>query len=202
VILAILAACSEFRVNQAPPVPPADPPADEGDQSFGDPPDWASCADGWYGQYYNLPADHPDVEPDPDAPMPDLADRDWWDGERRSFTRFDPSLDFGSGWWPLDDGIDGDPAYFAVRWTGWLRVLSGNSIDVVLGARTDAWILIDGDVVAAVGGADGGDAQLLSLPISPGQMTIDIRFGQLDAAESGFRFRIAGGDVAQCYPDF
>jgi hypothetical protein len=57
----LLFACSEFALNNPPPVPPAEPPDPDPDADFGEPPDWSTCSAGWFGQYYNLPADHPDL---------------------------------------------------------------------------------------------------------------------------------------------
>lgn len=199
----LLAGCSEFVLREPPVVPPAEPPAEDPDAAFGDPPDWTTCSSGWYGQYYNLPGDHPDLEPD--GPLA-LEGADWWDDDRLAFRRFDPSLDFGANWWPVEEGIEGDPAYFAARWTAWMRVTGGSTIDVVLGARTVAWLLADGEVVAEIQpDPDAGDtltSAVVTVPVRVGQVPVELRFGQLEGAASGFRFRIAAGEAALCYPDF
>ena len=40
-----------------------------------------------------------------------------------------------------------------------------------------------------------------TLTNAPGQLPVEVRFGQLEAGASGFRFRIASGDAELCYPD-
>ncbi|MDP2308986.1 MAG: hypothetical protein Q8P18_23385 [Pseudomonadota bacterium] len=205
--LLFLWSCSEFVLRESPVVPPADPPADDPDAAFGDPPDWSTCSSGWYGQYYNLPGDHPDLEPDPlVADVSDMDDVDWWEADRLAFRRYDPSLDFGSNWWPVEQGIEGDPAYFATRWTAWMRVTSGSTVDIVMGAQSVAWLEFDGEPVAEVPLAESAqeamDAQVYTLPVRAGQFPVELRFGQLEAGASGFRFRIVSGDAVLCYPDF
>jgi hypothetical protein len=191
-----LLGCSEFVLHEPPPVPPADPPADDPDADYGDPPDWSTCTEGWFGQYFNLSGDDPAVEP---AAVPtNMEAQDWWEDSSLAFRRFDASLDAGSNWWPVDEGLAGDPDYFAARWTAWVRVTSGGTMDVVAGADTIAWVWLNREQVAVV----QGDAQTLEIPVSPGQFPMEVRFAQLYAGESGLRFRIAGGDVQLCYPDF
>lgn len=191
-----LFACSEFVIREAPPVPPADPPADDPDADEGDPPDWSTCTEGWFGQYYNLEADDPAVEPE-DAPT-DMNALDVWTDDRVAFRRFDASLDLGSNWWPVDEGLELDPDYFAGRWNAWGRVTDGGAVTVVLGADTVAWLRVNREEVAVV----SGEAQTIDLPLSPGQFPIELRFAQLWEGASGLRFRVASGDLQLCYPDF
>ena len=165
----LLFACSEFALNNPPPVPPAEPPDPDPDADFGEPPDWSTCSAGWFGQYYNLPADHPDL---------------------------------GANWWPVDEGIEGDPDYFAARWTAWLRVTTAGAMPVVLGAETVAWLSVNNVEVARVADDELG-ATTVDVQVASGQFPIELRFGQLRAGASGLRFRIADGDDVQlCYPDF
>jgi hypothetical protein len=196
----LLFACSEFALNNPPPVPPAEPPDPDPDADFGEPPDWSTCSAGWFGQYYNLPADHPDLEPDA-APVT-TTDLDWWDDTHLATRRFDGSLDLGANWWPVDEGIEGDPDYFAARWTAWLRVTTAGAMPVVLGAETVAWLSVNNVEVARVADDELG-ATSVDVQVSSGQFPIELRFGQLRAGASGLRFRIADGDDVQlCYPDF
>lgn len=201
-MILLLAACNEFVLREPPVVPPAEPPAEDPDAAFGEPPDWSTCSSGWYGQYYNLPAGHADLEPADGVPAVD--DLDWWRDDRLAFRRYDPSLDFGANWWPVEEGFEGDPAYFATRWTAWMRVTGGSSIDVVLGARTVAWMYVDGEIVAEIAPteAESFESPVVSVPVRSGQVPVELRFGQLEADASGFRFRIASGEAELCYPDF
>lgn len=202
-MILLLLACNEFTVQPGAPVPPAEPPGLDPDADVGDPPDWADCAEGWYGQYYNLPADHPDVAPADDAPVPDDPEAlDWWDPERVAFRRFDGTLDVGANWYPVDEGLAGDPDHFAVRWTAWMRAWSGTTLAFVLGSADDAWVMVDGQVVAALPGVHPFEPQSFTAALPAGQYPVDIRFAQRAGEASGFRFRVTGGDVSICYPDF
>jgi len=202
VILLVLA-CSEYGVREPDPPAPADPPGVDPDADFGKPPDWQDCYAGYYGQYYNLPVDHPDVEPEADTPAPGDPDAlDWWDASRLSYRQFDGSLDLGSNWWPVDDGLEGDPRYFSVRWTAWIRAWSGTQVAVQLSVEGDAWVLADKEVVVALPASEDPAAQTFDFSLAGGQYPFDVRFAQRSGDLSTFRFRVIGGDVSVCYPDF
>ena len=199
--LLLLAACSEYTVREDPPPPPADPPGDVLDAQ-GDPPsDWNGCASGHFGLYFNVTADHPDLEPPEDDPLLDLDGWDAFDEDRLAFQRYDPSLDFGANWWPVDEGLTDDPAYFAVQWTSWLRVLENTTLSFVLGAADDATVWIDGDPAFVLTNATY-EPQAFTLDMRPGQYPVRIRYANRRAAENGFRFRLTGGDGKICYPEF
>lgn len=188
--------CSEFTLHEPPVVPPVDPPEEDPDADEGDPPDWSTCQEGWHGQYFNVEADDPDVEPE-EAPA-DMGDLEMWEDAALAFRRFDPSLDWGDNWWPVDEGLADDPAYFAARWNAWLRVTDGNTLQLVLGADTTAWLKVNREEVAVV----SGDAEVVEIDVSPGQFPIELRFVQLREAESGLRFRLVSEDAEICYPEY
>ncbi len=197
----LLAACSEYRVDDGPRVPPADPPPSL-PGLHGSPPDWNTCGAGYAGRYHNLgPADPMvgvDAEPAPEHP----DDVDWWAQDTLTFTRFDPSLDFGANWWPVDEGIEDDPAYYTVTWAAWVRVHARTSLQILLGAADDAWVLRGDEVVASVRGAEWLEAQVFAVDVSPGQYPLTVRYAHRAADEAGLRFRVVGGDVTVCYPDY
>lgn len=209
-IALLLLACSEYRVQPPEPVPPAEPPGSEQD-AFGDPPDWASCSEAFFGQYYNLEwnsegVSTPGVDTaDPEAlvfPEIDPSSAGYWEAERLAFQRYDPSLAFGENWWPVDEGWAEDPAFFAARWTAWLRALEGGDVVVALGASTDAWVLLDDTVVASVEGAREYRPENTTLTLRAGVYPLDLRMAHRGGPEAGFRFRVVSGEVLVCYPDF
>lgn len=183
----LLLACSEYRVTDGIRTPPVDPPGAEADD-FGEPPEWATCTPGWFGRYYNLPE-------------PAEADGELWLPAELAWSRFDPALDFGAGWWPVDEGIAGDPAYFTTRWTGWLRVQGGGGMTVLLGAVDDAWLLVDGEVVAESHGEELV-VETWDVDVRSGQLPIELRFAHRRDTEAALRFRVLEGDVQLCPPDF
>lgn len=208
-LLAGLAGCPEYHVQPPDPTPVAEPPGRDED-AYGDPPDWASCSQGFRGFYYNLPASHPDVlaalAPDTGGvqalPEIERAQLDWWDPDYLSFEQYDPSLDFGGSWYPVDDGIEGDPDDFAARWVAWMRVTDDTSIEVQLGAATDAWMLIDEVEVASVTGARDLVVESFTLDVRTGQFPIDLYHGHRGGETAGFRFRVVAGEATICYPDY
>ena len=100
----------------------------------------------------------------------------------------------------MDEGLGGDPAWFAVRWNAWLRAGSDTDWRFALGARDDAWVIVDGEVVAEV----GGDFEILEhvARIDDGRHTLELRFAHRSGDADGFFFRSVAGDVVICPPRF
>jgi hypothetical protein len=201
----LLWACSpEYHVVDEPVEPPPPPPEASLDDAGAPPSDWEACTLGAFGTYYNLPADHPDVEPTVDDPPPAGPDAtDWFDDDRAVWTRFDPSLDFGRGWWPVDDGLEGDPAYFSASWAAWVRVWTPGAYAVVLGAGGDAWVELDGVVVAEAHHLDDFEAEAPIIDLEAGVYPLRVRFAHRTEAADGFQFRVAAtdDDVSVCAPE-
>lgn len=184
------------------PVQPVQQPPDDDGGDEGQAPDWNACPTGFLGTYYNLPVDHPDVEPAVfEAPDfdPDLVD--WWDGGYQAFEQFDPSLEMGPNWWPVDDGFEGDPAYWAGRWNAWIRVNEELPVELVLGASTDVWVLIDGEVVARQHSDGVVEPETVVLDLPTGQFPLEVRLAHR-TGDSGLRFRFASEHVAVCFAEY
>ena len=197
-VLTVLA-CQEYTIYEPPEVPPAEPPGLP-EQGFGDPPNWNDCLEGWHGRYNNLTVDHPDVNPAPDAPIPTDPDAlDWWDD--LTYDQFEPGLDFGTNWWPVDEGLKEDPSYFAAHWVAWLRAWDDTTLEFTLGSSDDSWVILNNDIIAELPGVHGFDQQTWAVDVDSGQYPITIRYAHRQAG-SGFRFRVISGDVSLCYPDF
>ena len=204
-----LCGCPEYHVHPPAPAPVAEPPGAQQD-AYGDPPDWSTCAQGYRGFYYNLPAGHSDVlaaaVPDTGAadalPAITRDGLDWWDADYLSYEDYEASLDFGGNWYPVDDGLEGDPDGFAVRWVAWMRVTEDADVQVQLGAATDAWLLIDEQEVAAVTGARELVTESFDLRLETGQFPMDLYHGHRGGDTAGFRFRVVSGAVSICYPDY
>ncbi len=195
----LLLGCQEYSLHEPDKVKPAKPPALV-DDGFGDPPNWQDCLTGYLGTYTNLPAGHVDVEPplDEDAAT-DPIPLDWWD--EPSFQRFDPGLDFGGNWWPIDEGLEGDPAYYSVRWIAWIRAWDRTDLQITLGSGGDSWVLLDDEVIASLPGVHEFDPLTLDIPLESGQYPLEIRYAHR-GGDAGFRFRVLSGDVSICYPEF
>lgn len=173
------------------------------DEPENSPPDWTSCTEGYQGFYYNLPVNHPDVEPTGDLPPETVpGDLDWWDEQYAVYDRYDQSLDFGVGWFPVEQGFEGDPLYFAAHWQAWIRVKNNNTpVTFSLGAATDLWVQV-GDKLVSLPGIQDFDVQTFSITFNANQYPLEIYFAQRAAPSSGLRVRITGADVRICYPDY
>lgn len=201
--LVALLGCSEYVIDDPVLPPTADPPGVDPDADFGQPPDWQSCETGWYGQYFNLTADDPVVEPPADEePETDPTQLDWWTADRLAWRDWDGTLDIGTNWWPVDQGLEGDPAYFTVRWTAWIRAWSSTRLSFTLGSADDAWVILNDTVVGALPGVHDFAPETVEVNVSPGQYPLDVRYAHRGSDVSGFRFRVLEGDVTICYPDF
>jgi hypothetical protein len=198
-LLALLSGCTEYAIHKPPVVPPAKPPGADPTE-FGDPPDWQDCYEGWLGSYSNLAIDHPDVEPGPNADAPDDPyPLDWWDDV--AFETYDPDLDFGANWWPVDEGLEADPSYFSGRWLAWVRAWSDTEVTFVLGSSDDSWVLLDEEQLAALPGTHPYEPQEFRVTLESGQYPLEVRYAHR-ASDSGFQFRVISGDVSICYPEF
>jgi fibro-slime domain-containing protein len=198
----LLFGCSEYALGKgAPTAGPADsgdppgegtavvvdtPPTDSGEPPF-DPDD---CEDGYYADYYNLPASHPEVEIDEGDRTGDLpANHDWWDPVYFVFRQVDPGLEFGDGWWPVNTGLEGDPQYFAVHWVGTLDVDSDLVVAFEMGSDDDSWAYLDGDLAGALPGIHGIETTTFLTSLSAGQHTFELFMAERHTSGSGFWFR-------------
>ena len=201
-LLLLAIACSDYQVYSGPPVPPAEPPGSDPDAALGSPPDWTDCGGGYLAQYFNLSVDHSDVEPEPDVVPPSGPDAvDWFDGPPDDSTYL-PSLDLGADWWPLDQGLAGDPAYFAARFTAWIRVWDSGTVTLSVGAADDLWLLVNDEVVYGDAGVHAFSPSSVQIELGSGQYPLEVRYAHRAGADNGLRFRVASGDVTLCYPDF
>lgn len=199
-MILLLLACSEYVVVEPDPPAPAEPPGLDPDADFGQPPDWTTCTAGYHAQYYNLADGDPALAGD--AAPTDPTTLDWWDPSRLAYRDFDGTLDLGANWWPVDEGLTGDPVGFTARWTAWVRAWSGGDVSVTLGSATDGWVILDGEVVGAQPGPHLFEPVTVTFSLPAGQYPLDVRAAQRGGDESAFRFRFLQGDVSVCYPDF
>ncbi len=161
------------------------PPTDSGE------PDLDDCEDGYWADYFNLPADHPEVEIDISGLVPGDSpfNHDWYDAQYFSFRQVDPGLEFGENWWPVDEGLEGDPQYFAVHWKAWLDVHESAPVTFELGSDDDGWAFIDGEMVADLGGIHGVEETSFLVTMEQGIHELDLYMAERHTSNSGFWFR-------------
>lgn len=146
--------------------------------------------EGYVGNYYNLPDDHPDVEGDitgvvtGDSPF----NHDWYDDKYFSFSRVDESLTFGRDFFPVDDGLPGDPYYFAVHWTANITVNVADNYTFEVGSDDDSWVYIDDEMVSDLGGTHAYWLNSETVYLEEGVHSLDIYFAERHVVQSGFYF--------------
>ena len=202
VVLWLLLSCSEQTIRGGAYGEIAEPPGDDVDD-LGGPPDWSDCSRGYQADYFNLTASHPDFDPPKDARDPDTFDGlDWWDDVHGAFTRFEPSLDQGSNWWPVDEGYADDPAYFSVYLTAWIRVWQDGSAQFVAGAADDMWVTINNQTVISLPGIKDFKSEVYTVDLASGQYPLEVRFAHR-RGDTAISFRPVDSDlITICYPDF
>jgi fibro-slime domain-containing protein len=215
----LLLACSEYGLEK--PSAAGDPAPDDAethhrretppddthpDDDTGPPPDSGpadtvtlpdDCTAGYVGDYYNLPADHPEVEGTVTGLVPgDLpANHDWWDARYFAFERVDPNLEFGDGWWPVDTGLPGDPQYFAVHWVATLEVTQDETVLFEMGSDDDGWAVLDGAMVADLGGIHGVTSTSFTVAMTTGLHSLELWMAERHTSDAGFWFRWVSPDV-------
>ena len=194
--LSLLVGCSE-NILTRPTIPqPVEPPGSQQD-IFGVPPgDWNNCYNGLLGSYFNLQADHPDIEPEEKGELGELQTLDLWADNYQVQERYDHigDLDIGPNWWPVDEGLPEDPAYFSVRWVGWMRIKRPADYSFVLGASTNAWLLLNDEPVVLIEDSQSVESHIYSHPLEIGNYTVDLRWAHRYGDQSGFRFHAHSGD--------
>ena len=147
---------------------------------------------GLYGLYYNLPNNHPDVEKRITGIIAGTApsDYDWFDESFLSFKRNDAIDSFNNpdNYFPVDNGLDGDPYHFAVHWTGSVYAANTGRYPVIIGSDDDSWVFINDKEVLNLGGTHAFVATTTTLELSAGTSTVDIYFAERHTRASGFQF--------------
>lgn len=158
---------------------------------------------GLYGTYYNLPANHPDVE----RTITGIATGttplqfDWYSDTYRVFARNDGMSTFNipANYFPVDTGLDGDPFYFAVHWHGGVFVPTSTSYAVTLKTDDDSWLYVNGELMLDAGGVHELDGYVnKSIQFSAGTSTIDLYFAERHTVQSGIVFSINGARFSPC----
>lgn len=160
-----------------------------------------------FGTYYNLSQDHPDmeawnggtgmVESNLTGPAPTPTSTatfiqfDWWDPGYYAFDRIDSDADlqgnFFPGWFPVNEGLVGDPQHFAVHWEGQFYVDEDKDYTYSMGSDDDSWLFIDNELILDLGGVHAMSWDSYTLSLTQGYHDIDIFFAERHTVESGFQ---------------
>ena len=154
------------------------------------------------GYYYNLPEDHPEVG----GPITGLVlgdspfNHDWYDDKYLSFIQNDDltNFNFPMDYFPVDDGLPGDPQYFAIHWTGKVIVPAAGDYTFNLGSDDDSWLYINGELKKDLGGIHAFAPGPTTVSLPAGESTIDIYFAERHLVQSGFTFSMPEAEI--CSP--
>ena len=199
VVWVLLCACNEFTVTEQEELPAAEPPGGTTDDDFGDAPDWNDCASGYLGNYYNLPSDHPDVEPEDDEGA--VIGRPWTGGARIALsssatTRLSIWVRSGGPWtraWPMTPSTS-----YALD-----RLIRVNEalLSSCPGRILDVFVFVSDALVASQTHRDTLETEVVEVELPTGQYPLEVRSAHR-FGDSGLQVRVASEHAVVCYPDF
>ncbi len=138
---------------------------------------------GYYGQYFNLDASHPTIGDERNN-----IDRDWFNEKYLSFTKVDYDLDFGNGFFPVDEDLPNDPYYFSVYWKANIEMSSDDDFKYKVLSDDDSWVYVDGKLKTDLGGLHKVKGKTESIKLTKGSHFLEIYFVERGPWSSHFSF--------------
>jgi len=158
---------------------------------------------GYYGTYFNLTKDHPDMEYwAPSVTIkPEIRiaeENDWYTSQYYSFSRIDENLDFGSAFFPIDEGKLGDPFHFAIKWRAIVEVPQTGEYRYGVTSDDDSWVYFDGNLVADLKGAHTPATISEPITLTAGYHELVIYYADRGPHNAFFTFGLS--DALKVYP--
>ena len=158
---------------------------------------------GWWGEYFNYLASHPDMEIGPPypGPTPTPTEHDWYDDVYKTHEQIDVSLLFGpdlDSWFPYD-GTEWDDRtgqidqqhnyFFGMHWRAKVTAPNNGDYGYTLASDDDSWVLRSGIVVVNNSGTHDAFTKTGNIYLSAGDNIIELYFAERHSTDSGFNFR-------------
>ena len=147
---------------------------------------------GFYGLYYNHDQNHPDFEiyKGSEISWSKVADQnDWYDDKYFTFDRIDNSIDFGDAFFPINEGLTGDPFYFAVHWRAIIDVPANGYYPYTLKSDDDSWLFIDGQLASNLNGIHQVKSTTNDIYLTAGYHKLEIYYAERAKSGAYFSFR-------------
>jgi len=140
--------------------------------------------DGYYGQYFDLPKDAPNVTVKKTSVI--AKETGWYDQQYLAFYRIDKDIDFGSHFTPIID----DYTYFSVYWRAILEIPADGDYEYKVKSDDDSWVFIDSELTSDLGGKHLPKMDSHTINLSQGQHTLEIYYAERKPMGSVFSFTI------------
>ncbi len=152
---------------------------------------------GWWGEYFNYPKSHPDMEVNPyPGPTPTPTEHNWYDNTYKTHEQIDANLLLPvSMWFPYDgtqwenkEGYAHD-YFFGGHWRARVTAPSAGNYSYGLASDDDSWVLLNGIVVVNNSGTHAAFTKTGDIYLAAGgDNIVEVYFAERHTVESGFRF--------------